>query len=242
MLFIKRKQKNTKIIHFLFALSPILFLLLSVQELSAVPLPPKQKRQTETTQQGIIKQLLPDKSIAPKINGKLLKKPSKKFRTIKQFDKNLKKYSVNYKNKITILLFWKKNCGFSQMILPKINLIHKRFKKKGVNIYAVNSHDLSNKSDFIDFLNKYKYIKPVLNENKGTIKLEVDSTQKKSFDVPILFITEKTKNNFLVTALPTTYVIDEDGLVYTAMFGFFKEYDLWLTFLLENMLGDPKKK
>ena len=71
---------------------------------------------------------------------------------------------------------------------------------------------------------------------KQKIQVEIDTTQNKELTIPILFVDNTTQQNFLVTGFPTTYVIDEEGLVYTAMIGYFKEYDEWMSMLLNNML------
>lgn len=220
----------------------LFFFFLLAGDLYSVPLPPKKQQKKIKSQDGVLTELLPDKSIAPRINGRILKKPYVHIQDENQLDKILERHSVNYKNKITILLFWESNCGFCQMILPKLNSISNKYKKSGVNVYAVNPNDLANKAKFVNFLNVYSYTKPVLDEENGKISLQVDSLQKKKLEIPVLFVNQKAKKNFAVTAFPTTYVIDEEGLVYTAMIGFFKEYEEWLTVLIENMLGDPINK
>lgn len=231
------KLYNLLLLFFLF----IYFFLFNA--LFAIPLPPKTSNQKVNKenklaekQTNTLKELLPDKSIAPNINGKIFYNKTDSLLTEENFVKKLQTHYVNYKNNITVLVFWETQCGFCQLILPKLELLHKKFASKGINFYAVNPKDLKLKNNLISFFNKYKYSKVNLDENAQKIQVEIDTTQNKELTIPILFVDNTTQQNFLVTGFPTTYVIDEEGLVYTAMIGYFKEYDEWMSMLLNNML------
>ena len=234
---ISKSILTNKILYF------ILISLAASQILFSDTLPPKKAQpQQEEPQPGVLKELLPDKSIAPNINGLLYNHNQDTLLSEEAFTAKLTKHSINYKNNITVLVFWETKCGFCQLMLPKINSLYQKYKDQGVNFYAVNSKDLSHKKNLIKFFNKYKHSKVVLNEKEQKIQSEIDTTQNKQLNIPILFVDNKAQQNFLVTGFPTTYVIDEEGLVYTAMIGYFNEYDAWMSFLLENMLGDKKVK
>ena len=203
-------------------------------------LPPKKpiKKSTEDTLQvKQLKELLPDKSEAPIITGKIFIDSSQalKIKNEESFSNLLSDFSVDYKNKTTVLVFWEHNCGFCLLTIPEIEKLNKKFKDKNVVFYAVNPKDLQKKKKFITFFNNYKNQRINFNEVAGTFTSSVDTNMNNSFSVPILFVNEKTKNDFLVTGFPTTYVIDKNGLIYTAMTGYFKEYGEWLDFLLSNM-------
>jgi len=79
----------------------LFFFFLLAGALYSVPLPPKKQQKKIKSQDGVLTELLPDKSIAPRINGRILKKPYVHIQDENQLDKVLERHSVNYKNKIT---------------------------------------------------------------------------------------------------------------------------------------------
>lgn len=195
----------------------------------------KTPENTNPVQTKQLKELLPDKSPSPQISGKIFTNYYQDIKDENFFSGLLSDFTVDYKNKTTVLLFWEHNCGFCLLTLPKINKLNEKFKDKNIAFYAVNPKALNRKNKFVSFLNNYKHQQIKFNETTGEFSSSIDTTVNNFLNVPILFIDEKIQKDFLVTGFPTTYVIDKDGLIYTAMTGYFKEYDEWLEFLLVNM-------
>jgi len=186
---------------------------------------------------NILERLLPDGEAVPNISGQIFyKKPKTKIASKEEFEKKLKRYQINFRNKITILLFWERKCRYSKLALPKLENIYAKYKNKGVQIFAVNTNDLDNKDILIDFLNRYSNVEPVFDAATNQYSEKFDENFYKPFDIPILFAPQNSKTRYGVTAFPAIFIIDKKGLVYTAMIGYFEEYEQWLSEVLDYLL------
>ncbi len=186
---------------------------------------------------NLLENLLENGTYAPKISGSLFMKPQYKITDASQFNELLSRHSVDYKGKITVLQFWEKDCQYCLLLLPKLERVFAKYREKNISFYAVNPNDLSDKKKLTDFLNSYENTKIEFDEVKNKATISIDSSYYKPFKVPILFVEKSIQKNFQIGAFPALYVIDENGMVYTGMIGYFEEYDKWLSNLLDIMLN-----
>jgi cytochrome c biogenesis protein CcmG/thiol:disulfide interchange protein DsbE len=97
------------------------------------------------------------------------------------------KVTVGQSDKITVINFWATWCPPCQEEMPELDQFAKRNQQK-INFYAVNLQESSEKVS--DFMNKNKYTMPVLLDKEGVVAKQ-----------------------FQVTAIPTTIIVDKNGLI-----------------------------
>ena len=97
------------------------------------------------------------------------------------------KVTVGQPGKITVINFWATWCPPCQEEMPELDQFAKRNQQK-INFYAVNLQESSGKVS--DFMNKNKYTMPVLLDKEGVVAKQ-----------------------FQVTAIPTTIIVDKNGLI-----------------------------
>ncbi len=92
----------------------------------------------------------------------------------------------DFRGQVLLINFWATWCGPCRQEMPKLNDIHKRYKRAGVAVWGVNVEDDSNLAD--TFLSN----NPV--------------------DFPVLYdVTSKVSELYNVDAMPTTVIVDRDG-------------------------------
>jgi thiol-disulfide isomerase/thioredoxin len=190
---------------------------------------------------NVLEKLLPENSPAPDFKGKIFYKKSKeKIKNSAEFDKKLKNFDVNLKEKITILQFWEQNCKYSKLALAKLEKINKKYKNKKVQIFALNSKDLHKKENLLDFLNNYQNTELSFDAATNEFSEKIDKKYFKTFDIPILFIDKQVQDIYGVTAFPAVYIINKEGYIVTAMIGYFEEYENWMSEILDLMIKHNK--
>jgi len=185
----------------------------------------------------ILEKLLASGSVAPNISGQIFhKNPKTQIASKAEFENSLQRYQINFRNKITILQFWERQCKYSKLALPKLENIYAKYKNKNVQFFAVNTNDFDNKKLLIDFLNKYNNTKPIFDAITNQYYEKQDKNFYKPFDIPILFVSQDNKTRYGVTAFPAVFIIDKKGIVYTALVGYFEGYEEWLSEIIEDLL------
>lgn len=101
------------------------------------------------------------------------------------------------KGKVLYVDFWASWCGPCAKSFPFMNEMHQQLKDKGLEIIGVNLDE--NPGDAKDFLAKYPAKFTVL----------ADATQDK-----------KCAQDFAVKAMPSSYIIDQNGKVHHVHLGF----------------------
>lgn len=97
------------------------------------------------------------------------------------------KVTVGPSDKITVINFWATWCPPCQEEMPELDQFAKKNQQK-INFYAINLQESNKKVS--DFMNKYKYTMPVLLDKDGVVAKQ-----------------------FLIAAIPTTIIIDKNGLI-----------------------------
>lgn len=236
------KNKNNKSHHLIF-LATVAFLSIIFVQFSVAQLIDKEKLKATNDASKILEKLLPEGSDAPETKGLIYyKKQNKKIKSVQDFEKDLKKYTINFKGKITILQFWDKECKYCKLALSKLEKIHKKYKNKGIQCFALNSNNFTDKENFINFLNDYHNIKLEFDPETNQLTEEKDLKYFKSFNIPILFIDKKQQYEYGVEALPALFIIDKSGTIFTAMIGYFEEYENWLDEMLTSMITAKKQQ
>jgi len=95
--------------------------------------------------------------------------------------------TVGQPGKITVINFWATWCPPCKEEMPELEIFAKKNQEK-VNFYAINLQESNEKVS--DFISKYKYTMPVLLDKEGTIGKQ-----------------------FQVTAIPTTIIVNQQGMV-----------------------------
>lgn len=100
----------------------------------------------------------------------------------------------DFKGKVVFLNFWATWCGPCRMEMPSMEALYNKYKTKGFEILAVNSGESA--SDVLSFMN----------ENRLTF-------------TPVLDTNGSVGRAYGVQAIPTTYLIDRDGMIILRMVG-----------------------
>ncbi|MEC9488009.1 MAG: redoxin domain-containing protein [Halanaerobium sp.] len=100
----------------------------------------------------------------------------------------------DYRGKMVFLNFWATWCPPCQQEMPSIQRLYE--EREGLVILAVNSGEGRMKVDIFLKMNGYQF--PVLLDPDGKV----------------------TGNKYLVRGIPTTYIIDEDGIIKTRHTGY----------------------
>lgn len=101
----------------------------------------------------------------------------------------------SYKGKVILLNFWATWCGPCKAEMPSLNNLYKSLKDKGFIVVGV-SVDTSEKP-----------VRTFINDNGITFPALMDSDREVSFDL------------FGVIGLPTSYLIDKNGIVVEKFMG-----------------------
>ena len=118
----------------------------------------------------------------------------------------------DYKGKVVFLNFWATWCGPCRSEMPSMEKLYRRFKDEGLEIVAVNLQE--DRSSVQGFVDEYGLSFPVLLDSTGRVGA-----------------------TYGARSIPTTYIVDRDGLVLAGTVGT-REWDTeeYLSFF-EKLLG-----
>jgi DsbE subfamily thiol:disulfide oxidoreductase len=106
-----------------------------------------------------------------------------------------KKLSLkDYRGKLVFLNFWATWCEFCREEMPAMDRLYREFKGKGFEVLAVNVKD--KRSDALAFVKKLKLSYPIMMDPEGEIGLLYGAF-----------------------GMPTTYLIDEKGMLLARIWG-----------------------
>ncbi len=128
-----------------------------------------------------------------------------------------KKLSLkDYRGKLVFLNFWATWCEFCRDEMPGMERLYQEFKGKGFEVLAVNVKD--KRSDALAFVKKLKLTYPILMDPEGEIGLLYGAF-----------------------GMPTTYLIDEKGMVLARLWGPADWYSPGARSLIKSLL-DKKNR
>ena len=128
-----------------------------------------------------------------------------------------KKLSLkDYRGKLVFLNFWATWCEFCREEMPAMERLYQEFKGKGFEILAVNVKD--KRSDALAFVKKLKLSYPIMMDPEGEIGLLYGAF-----------------------GMPTTYLIDENGLVVARLWGPADWYSPGARNLIKALLEQKKR-
>ena len=128
-----------------------------------------------------------------------------------------KKHSLkDYRGKLVFLNFWATWCEFCRDEMPAMERLYQEFKGKGFEILAVNVKD--KRSDALAFVKKLKLTYPIMMDPEGEVGLLYGAF-----------------------GMPTTYLIDEKGMVLARLWGPADWYSPGARNLIKSLL-DRKKR
>lgn len=98
-----------------------------------------------------------------------------------------------YKNRVVLLEFWNKNCGYCISAVPKLNELYTKYSSRGLKLFAINVHD-----------------------SKDAIK---QFNQKNSPHYPTLYNGDTVAKSYGIDVYPTIVLIDKGGaILYSGIF------------------------
>jgi thiol-disulfide isomerase/thioredoxin len=98
------------------------------------------------------------------------------------------------KGKVVFLNFWATWCGPCRAEMPSMEALYRRFKSRGLEILAVNLRE--DRKDAAAFMNQFKLTFPAALDSSGRIG-----------------------SQYGVAAIPTTYIINREGMIIARMVG-----------------------
>jgi DsbE subfamily thiol:disulfide oxidoreductase len=100
----------------------------------------------------------------------------------------------SYKGKVVFLNFWATWCGPCRIEMPSLEALYNKFSDKGLEILAVNCRE--DQATVSSFLKNEGFTFPVLLDLNGRVSL-----------------------NYGIQAIPTTFLIDRDGMIILRLVG-----------------------
>jgi thiol-disulfide isomerase/thioredoxin len=104
----------------------------------------------------------------------------------------------DYEGTPVLLNFWATWCGPCRSEMPYLEQVYAEWKEKGLTFFAVNVAESS--TDVISFLDFYGLNMPVLLDSARTVS-----------------------HKYGISGIPTTYFIDEDGIIQNRVVGAFPD-------------------
>jgi peroxiredoxin len=120
---------------------------------------------------------------------------------------------LGYKGQVVYVDFWASWCGPCAKSFPFMNEMHQQLKAQGLQVVGVNLDE--NAQDAQDFLAKYPA--------SFSVMADVSKQCAKDFDVK---------------AMPSSYIIDRNGIVHHVHLGFKPGEAAELRALVEKLVGD----
>jgi len=100
----------------------------------------------------------------------------------------------SYKGKVVFLNFWATWCGPCRIEMPSMETLYKKFRDKGLEILAVSSRE--DQATVRSFFNNEGFSFPALLDLDGRVSA-----------------------NYGIQAIPTTFLIDRDGMIILRLVG-----------------------
>lgn len=119
----------------------------------------------------------------------------------------------DYRGRVVLLNFWASWCGPCRMEMPSMETIYKELKDKGFEILAVNL-DRGGPEKVKGFVSNYKLTFPILLDSGGKIAIK-----------------------YRVTALPTSFLLDQKGIIREKIVGGRNWTDPLLLGKIETLMG-----
>ncbi|MBI5232839.1 MAG: TlpA family protein disulfide reductase [Deltaproteobacteria bacterium] len=127
-------------------------------------------------------------------------------------DTNGKPVSLeDLRGKVVLLNFWATWCPPCKAEMPSLETLHRLLGKKGLSIIAIDDYESKNKT--LDFLKENKYTFTILIDEEG-------------------IVSEK----YLARVLPTTFIIDRQGMLIGRALGERRWDDKDITAFFEELL------
>ena len=104
----------------------------------------------------------------------------------------------DYRGKPVLLNFWATWCGPCRSEMPHLEEVYSEWKDEGLTFFAVNVGESS--TEVIPFMEYYGFNMPVLLDNARTVM-----------------------RKYGVSGIPTTYFVDEDGIIQNRVVGAFPD-------------------
>lgn len=133
-----------------------------------------------------------EKKEDPPKKGTTLERPQKGFSAphFILYDLENKEFTLSdFRGKVVLLNFWASWCGPCRMEMPSMETIYKELKDKGFEILAVNL-DRGGPEKVKGFVSNYKLTFPILLDSGGKIAIK-----------------------YRITALPTSFLLDQKGII-----------------------------
>ncbi|MEP7027348.1 MAG: redoxin domain-containing protein [Candidatus Eisenbacteria bacterium] len=115
--------------------------------------------------------------------------------------KGARRELASHRGKVVLLDFWATWCGPCRQEMPIVARLHEKYASKGLVVYGVNCSESGAKARA--FVDKNGYRFPILLDQDGAVQ-----------------------NQYGVTAIPTVFIIDREGIVRAHMIGGRSEEDL----------------
>jgi thiol-disulfide isomerase/thioredoxin len=121
--------------------------------------------------------------------------------TGRSYQGGLKPDTINFKGHVTLLDFWYVACPYCIQALPEIEKVREKYKDNpNVRVYGVNSID---------------------NDEKG-IKRLPGFLEYNHMEYATELVTRELTRSYKLKAWPTFYIIDKNGVIFYATYGFSK--------------------
>lgn len=114
----------------------------------------------------------------------------------------------DYKGQPVVLNFWATWCGPCRAEMPHLEEVYKEWKDNGLTFFAVNVGESS--TDVTSFLDYFGFNMPVLLDGARTVS-----------------------RKYGVSGIPTTYFIDEDGIIQNRIIGAFPDKETLEKYVLK---------
>lgn len=114
------------------------------------------------------------------------------------------------KGKVVFLNFWATWCGPCRMEMPSMEALYRRLKDRGFEVLAVNNRE--REKDVSAFMDQY------------------------GLSFPALLDSGRAARIYGITAFPTTYVIDREGMIITRVVGSINWDNPKITAAFESLL------
>ena len=100
------------------------------------------------------------------------------------------------RGKVVMLNFWGTWCPPCRAEMPAFEKVYQAYKDRGVEVLAINAADQDSEADVIAFVEEYNLTFPILLDRTGA-----------------------DNNSYLVRGLPSTYFIDQEGVIRSVILG-----------------------
>jgi len=103
---------------------------------------------------------------------------------------------TDYRGKPVLLFFWASHCSVCKATMPKIESVYQEFSSLGFEVLAINTTNQDSLSAAKAYFQAQNYSFPMLLDQDGTVT-----------------------NQYLIHAVPTSYLINPDGKISNVIIG-----------------------